>query len=347
VAGVEFQSFYDPSAPIYIPTALQNIQAIGANWVFYTPSWTYSLNNPLIFSEQPGHDPLWSDTVTAVTQARSLNFNVAIFPQPRFAASASEFWRMAPRDGNWWNDWFDHYRAFAVHYADLASLAGAQALVIGGDWINPALPGGTLADGTSSGVPADAEARWKSVIAEVRQHFRGNLMFALPYDTGVVVAPVNILTDVDTVYLLWFAKLSDQPNPTKTDMLTAAGQLLDNNVAPIQTQVNKPFILGLSYPSSTYSATGCIPNGNGSCLYWDALNRPNPDITTVDLNLQQQVDIYDAIFNAVNVRSWVAGLVSRGYFAPVALQDKSASIHSKPAADLVWYWFPRLLGNIK
>ena len=347
VAGIEFQSFYDPSTPVFVPAALQNIQAIGANWVFYTPSWTYSLGNPLIFAEQPGRDPFWSDTVTAVTQARSINLNVAIFPQPRFPTSANDFWRTAPRDDNWWNNWFDHYRAFAVHYADLASLAGAQGLVIGGDWINPALPGGTLADGTASGVPADAEARWRNVIAEVRQHFRGNLMFALPYDNSPVLAPVNILNDADTVYLLWFAQLSDQPNPNKTDLLNAAGRLLDNNVAPIQTQVNKPIVLGLSYPSSSYSATGCIPNGSGGCLYWNALSRPNADITTVDLNLQQQVDIYDAIFNAVNARSWVAGLVSRGYFAPVALQDKSASIHSKPAADLVWYWYPRLLGNIK
>jgi hypothetical protein len=29
------------------------------------------------------------------------------------------------------------------------------------------------------------------------------------------------------------------------------------------------------------------------------------------------------------------------------LQDKSASIYGKPVADLIWYWFPRLLGNIK
>ncbi|HEX9838559.1 MAG TPA: hypothetical protein VGA72_04400, partial [Anaerolineales bacterium] len=76
-------------------------------------------------------------------------------------------------------------------------------------------------------------------------------------------------------------------------------------------------------------------------------NRPNADIGTVNLDLQQQLDIYDAVFNAVNARTWVSGLVSRGYFAPVTLQDKSASIHGKPAADLLWYWFPRLIGNIK
>jgi hypothetical protein len=347
MAGVEFQSYYDPNAVTFNQSALQNIQAIGSNWVILTPSWTYSHNNPLTFSEQPGNDAFWLDTVTSVSQARTLNLNVALFPQAHFTTNANDFWNAAPRDAGWWGNWFDHYRAFAVHYADLASVSGAQALVIGGDWIAPALPSGKLADGTSSAVPADAEALWKNVIAEVRQHFRGQVLFALPYDTSVIEAPVNILRDADAVYLLWFAKLSDQPNPNKADLTAEAGRLLDSNILTVQTQINKPVIIGLSYPSSTYSATGCIPNGSGGCLYWTALNRPNADISAVNLDLQQQFDIYDAVFNAVNARTWVSGLVSRGYFAPVALQDKSASIHGKPAADLLWYWFPRLLGNIK
>ena len=347
MAGVELQSSFEPNTPIFVPSALQNIQAIGSNWVILTPSWTYMRNNPVVFSEQPGKDAFWADTANSVAQARSINLNVALFPQPRFATNANDFWRTAPRDGGWWNNWFDHYRAFVVHYADLASLSGAQGLILGGDWIVPALPAGKLADGNPSGVPVDAETRWKNVIAEVRQHFRGNLLFALPYDTSVVEPPVNILRDVDAVYLLWFAKLSDQPNPSKGDMLNEAGRLLDNNISPVQVQVNKPFIVALSYPSSTYSATGCIPNGSGGCFDWKALSRPNADLSTVNLDLQQQVDIYDALFNAVNARAWVSGFVSRGYYAPVALQDKSASIHGKPAADLLWYWFPRLLGNIK
>jgi hypothetical protein len=347
MAGVEFQSYYDPNLPTFNTRALQNIQGIGSNWVIYTPTWTYTRNNPLTFVEQPGKDAFWSDTINLVAQARAINLNVALFPQPRFATNANDFWKTAPRDGAWWNTWFDHYRAFAVHFADIATLSGAQGLIIGGDWVAPALPGGTLADGTASGVPADAEARWKTVIAEVRQHFRGNLLFALPYDTGVIQPPINVLTDTDGVYLLWFAKLSDQANPNKADLLAEAGRLLDNNVAPVQTQVNKPFIIALSYPSSTYSATGCIPNGSGGCLDWKALNRPNDDISNVNLDIQQQVDIYDAMFNAINARSWVSGLVSRGYFSPVVLLDKSASLYGKPAADLLWYWFPRLLGNIK
>ena len=124
-------------------------------------------------------------------------------------------------------------------------------------------------------------------------------------------------------------------------------RLLQTNISPVQTQINKPFIVAMSYPSSTYSATGCIPNGSGGCFEWTALNRPNDDVKTVDLDMQQQLDLYDAMFTAINARPWVNGLVSRGYFEPVALLDKSASVHGKPAADLLWYWFPRFLGNIK
>jgi hypothetical protein len=355
MAGVEYQSYYDPAAAAsnlntpqnFNVTALQNIQGLGANWVIYTPSWTFKRISPVIFLQQPGRDAFWVETVTAVAQARSLNLNVALFPQPRFAIDANDFWKNAPRDGTWWNDWFEHYRAFAIHFADQATLSGAQAVIIGGDWIAPALPSGNLADGSPSGVPADAETRWKNLIAEIRQHFRGNVLFALPYTSTTIVAPISVLQDTDGVYLLWFTNLSATTPPNKTDMVNEAGRLLDQNVAPVQTQVNKPFIIALTYPSSTSSATGCIPNGSGGCLDWTALNRPNADITTVNLDLQQQADIYEAIFNAINGRSWVSGLVSRGYFAPVELQDKSASIHGKPADDLLWYWFPRLLGNIK
>ncbi len=347
MAGVEYQSYYDPHTSAFNDIALQNIQSLGANWVIYTPSWTYQRVSPVVFNEAPGKDPFWSDTIKAVTEARTRNFNVAIFPQPRFETNYKDFWKNAPRDANWWNDWFEDYRRFVIHFADQATQSGAQALVLGGDWILPALPDGRLADGSSSGVPADAETRWKNLIAEVRQHFRGNVIFAVPYNSTDFTPPVNILRDADAVYLLWFAKLSALATPNKGDMINEAGTLLDQNIFPWQTQIGKPFIIGLSYPSSSNSATGCIPDGSGGCLDWTALNRPNADISTVSLDLQQQVDIYEAILTAINTRGWVSGLVSRGYFEPVELQDKSASIHGKPTRDLLWYWFPRLLGNIK
>jgi hypothetical protein len=347
VSGVEFQSTFQPNWTYYNPQAIQSVKAIGANWLIYTPGWTYSRVSPLTFGLIPGNDPFWLDSAIMIAQARAANMNVGIFPIPRFAMNIDDFWKNAPRDANWWQNWFDYYRAFAINYADLAAQSGSQALILGGGgWINPALPNGTLSDGSPSGVPADADARWQAIITEVRQHFSGDLLWALPYTPGKQQTPFNFLKSVDGIYLLWNTGLAASSDSTKTDMINHAGQLLDNDVLPFVSALDKPIILALSYPSASGVTTNCISDGRGGCLDWTALNQPNnPPSASVDL--QGQSDLYEAMLNAINTRPWIGGIVSRGFYPPAALQDKSASVHGKPAADLLWYWFPRLLGVVK
>ncbi|CAG0998424.1 hypothetical protein ANAEL_02770 [Anaerolineales bacterium] len=347
VAGVEFQPTYRPSWSYYMPQALTNTQAIGSNMVVFTPTWTYTTVSPLGFATAPGQDPLWIDSAIMLSQARALGLNVAVFPTPHFLSNAATFWQNAPRDAQWWQTWFTRYRAFAVNYADLAAQTGAQTLILGGDWITPAMPGGKLPDGTLSNVPADSETQWRSIITDVRQHFKGQVLWALPYTKAAIEAPLTFLQDVDGIYLLWSASLSSNPSATKADYSNEAGHLLDNEVSSLASLLNKPFILAVSYPSAAGAAGGCIPDGAGACLDWNLLSRPNADVGSASLSLQTQADIYEAILTAVNSRQWITGFVSRGYYPPAALQDKSTSIHSKPVADILWYWFPRLLGKVQ
>lgn len=346
-AGVEFQPGFRPNWSFYAPQALTNIQALGANQVIFTPTWTYTRLNPLDFTTVPGNDPLWIDTAIMISQARALGLQVAIFPAPRFPTTAADFWAGAPRDNAWWGSWFDRYRTFAVNYADLAAQSGSQTLILGGDWLMPALPNGKLADGSPSGVPADVEARWTAIITEVRSHFSGGIYWALPYTKSNLQTPLTFLQETDGIYLLWSAALTAQGNVDKNELANEAGRLLDNEVSALPPLLNKPIILALAYPSATGSANGCLTDGRGGCLDWSALSQPNPDTGTVALDLQIQADLYEAVLTAVNSRSWINGIVSRGYYLPAALQDKSASVHGKPAADMLWYWFPRMLGVVQ
>jgi hypothetical protein len=347
IAGVEFQSTYRPNWSYFAPQAFANVQALGANMTILTPSWTYTSISPLKLAPVPGQDPLWIDSAIMISQARALGLNVALFPTPNFPAASSAFWLGAPRDAQWWQTWFTRYRAFATNYADLASQTGAQTLILGGDWIGAALPNGKLPDGNSSNTPADVETQWKSIIADVRTHFKGQILWALPYTKSSLEAPLNFLQDVDGIYLLWSASLSTNPSATKTDLTNEASRLLDNEVAPLASLLKKPLVLAVAYPSTTNSASGCIADGKGGCLDWTALNEPNSDMSSVSLSLQTQADIYEAMLTAVNSRTWISGFVSRGYYPPAALQDKSASVHSKPAADILWYWYPRMTGVVK
>jgi hypothetical protein len=347
-AGVEFQPTFRPNWLYFAPQAFTNIQAIGSNQVVITPTWTYSSVSPLNFATVPGQDQLWIDSAIMVSQAKALGLNVSIFPSANFpSASSSKFWLNAPRDAQWWQTWFTRYRAFAIHYADLANQSGAQNLILGGDWISPALPGGKLPDGNASNAPADVEAQWKSIIAEVRTHYKGQIYWALPFTEASLDTPFTFLQDVDGIYLLWSAKLATNPGATKTDYANEAGRLLDNEIAPLTAIVKKPVILAVAYPSATGAASECIADGKGGCADWYSLSQPNPDNGAVSLNLQTQADIYEAMLIAVNSRPFITGFISRGYYPPVALQDKSASIHNKPAADILWYWYPRLIGTVQ
>lgn len=345
VAGVELQPMQHPTWSVYMPQAFQNIQALGSNWVFITPSWTYTHNQPLVFATQAGKDAFWSDNVLMVNQARALNLNVAIFPVPRFPIAAANWWVDAPRSPEWWESWFDSYRQFALHHADLAAQSGAQALILGGEWLTPAMPDGLLADGSPSGVPANAEDRWRTILAEVRTHYKGPVWWAWPYAPGNLLSVPGFVLETDSFYLLWQAPLTTLTTTVPLDELAAeSGRLLDQEVAVFQNTYKKPIVLGLAFPSVSAAGTACLPDSQGRCLDWTVLSRPNPDYPAIALNLQRQTNLYQAMLEAINGRPWVGGIVSRGYYPPALLQDKSASVHGKPAADVLWYWFPRLLG---
>ncbi len=112
-----------------------------------------------------------------------------------------------------------------------------------------------------------------------------------------------------------------------------------------QAEFNKPLILSIAYPSADGGITARLPATGGGCLDLAELSRPQRDIQDVQLDLMEQVDAYNALLSAVNQRNWISGVVSRGYYPPAALRDKSLSVHGKPAGDLLSFWFPRLLGE--
>jgi hypothetical protein len=345
VAGIEFQANYAPNWINFTSQAIQNVQGLHANWLVLTPTWSYSRTQPLVFSVQPAKDPLWNDTRLMIEESRALNLNTAIFPTPKFPASADDWWQAAPRDFAWWNEWFEHYRQFALHYADMATRYDAQVLILGGDWLTPAMQNGLLADGQPSGVPADAELRWNAIITDIRAHFSGEIWWAIPYSGGDLNNAPTFIDNVDGVYLLWNAPFSVGGSTDKETMLAETSRLLDEEVFTYQTHVEKKIVLGFAVPAAVGAESGCIPDAIGGCLDWTALNRPLEDIPSVQLSLQTQTDIYEMLLTAINTRPWIDGIVSRGYYPPVMLQDKSASVHGKPSADLLWYWYPRLLGR--
>lgn len=332
-AGVEFLPGGDPTWQAWMPNAILNVQALYSNWLVLAPSWTVSRTSPFDFFPVPGRDPLYSDLTRQVNGIRSLDLNTALFPAVNLPASTLDWWTAAPRsDSAWWNAWFNRYEAFALYHADLAAQTGASALILGGEWVMPALPGGRIG-ADSSGVPDDAAARWQSILQEVRAHYSGSILWAVSYPDGIGNVP-DFVASLDGIYLLWYAPLAGSGAASVDEMRVAAGVLLDNEVLPLQQAFGKPLIIAAAYPSAAEAATAWMP--------LPVVLQPGSGQGTVDM--QEQTDIYQALLAAINERPWVGGFVSRGYYPPVVVHDTSASVYGKPAADVLWYWYPRFLG---
>jgi hypothetical protein len=340
VAGVEFSPSYDPTWQAYIPWAIQNLAEMGSNQVYLSPTWHAVGNNPVKFAQVAGEDAFWNDLLQVSSWSQQKGLKTVIYPHIVLGESGDIWWSSAKRDSVWWPTWFAQYQKFILHHADLASQSGAASLVIGGSSVAPALPGGKLYDGSSSNVPQDAEERWTKLIQEIRARYSGELIWAMDYQTDLANSAPQFLSNVDKIYLTVSAPLSNG-EAQSADMANEFGRILDTDIAALKDKFNKPIIIGVAYPSTKGAQTGCI-NVQDTCVPFESLNQPVTNYTDLNVNLQEQADIYTAIFTAINQRSWIGGFVTQGYYPPAALQDRSSSIHGKPAADIIWYWYPRL-----
>lgn len=344
VAGFEFTPSYQPVDQIRFLPAFQAIRQIGANWVVIDPTWTVSSSISPVIAPLPGTDLSWTDVISILQDGSAQGLQTALYPRLNFGVDPNTWWTQASRSAGWWDTWFSRYKSFLINFADAAAASNATALIIGGDPIAPALPSGLLSDGSSSGVPDDAENRWLDIIATVRQHFSGRIFWAAEYTSGLSSIP-DFASKTDGLYLLWSAHIASDPDPIESDLDGKIGSILDEEIAPISEVFGGHVILGVSYNSANGAASGCIKVSTGECVLPENINPPNPDNPGVTLDLQEQVDIYNALLSAVNQRPWINGLVSRDFNYGAAIQDKSASVNGKPAQDVIWYWFPGLIAE--
>ncbi len=340
-AGIEFQVGYKPSWQSHYAASFQSIRGIGANWVVIPMTWTFTRDSIPVLQVDPGNDPLWTDLAQQVALAKQSELNVAVAPYVRFETGKQDWWATAANDLRWWDGFFDQYSTYLRNAADFAAVYGVSAIILGDSAVNPAYPGAPEAHANQ---PDDIQVRWEQTIAEVRARYSGQVLFEVEFSgsTPVSTLPISLF---DGIYVVWNAPLATSNAPTTSDLEMEMGRLLDEQIAPLYLESEKPIILSLQFASADGSARQCVVL-NENCLPSIALSQPYPELQSIPVNLQAQVDLYNAALGAINSREWVGGLVSRGFYPPVALQDASFSIHGKPAMDILWYWFPRMTGEI-
>ena len=340
ITGVEITPQYSPEQQAFQYWGMNKIQSLSANSIILTPTWSVTNADIPVFEYVTGNDPLWFDTMSSIQMARQNNLLPILYPQIDNKISV-ELWDTTTRSSEWWNNWFDCYQTFIINFADLAAQTNTQTLILGGAQILPAFPDGKLAESSPSGVPEDAVERWLNIIELVRNRFPGTIVWAIPYPWETYTLPTELLTAVDKVYIEFSPSLDSLDTQYSAQLTENINGILDQDIYAIYSNYRKPIFLGINYPSASGMDQGCVPRGE-ECI---AFNRVDvPDFTDA-IDLQQQINIYNPIFSASSQKDWISGIVSRGFYLPAALQDASPSIYGKPTANIVGYWFSKLLGK--
>jgi hypothetical protein len=341
--GFSFLPAFRPNWMIQIESDMNNIAYYGANAVILSPTWILRANHLTpVLSFDPAYAPFENDLRTMASDAIGKGLQVILRPSLRYLDGEVEAWWLeATRDSSWWTVWFEEYRSMILTFARQAQAIGATKLVLGGPEITPSLPGGVLLDGSSSGVPGDAETQWRTLIEDVRKIFSGKLAFEI--ELGQDLQPIPPIIDrFDEVHIYWHAPLSSVEAPSVTEMRRAVRSLLDETILSNPTLKGMPIIIDVEYLSVATSATACAKSPDGSCrpsYQFDQGAVVDPDLK---LDLEGQAEAINAVLLEAYNHAEIMGFYARRYNPTVVLHDMSASVNGKPASDVLWYWYPRI-----
>jgi hypothetical protein len=281
--------------------ALTRMAADGSDHAAVFTQWFMDSPTSSSLAPDPQRTPSDAAILHALATARTAGMEVALKPQ------------VGIRTGNWigyahpgdsaafWGD----YRTMLLHYADLAEQGGATLLVVG----------------TEMGTLSGDEAHWRPLIAEVRQHFRGQLTYAANYDE---FARVPFWDALDYIGIDAYFSLADPSDPAPSaDVLTAAwstrGYLAQ--IAAVSQRTGKQ-VLFTEIGYRGVRSTAVHPN------QW------NEDD---EIDVSAQANAYAAFYAAVADQPWMAG----AYWWGVESENwwvKDYNPMAKPAEEIMAAW---------
>lgn len=337
IQGVAFAADYHPSWQPFIPWAIEDIATIHANLLVLSPTWHFTTTNPPNLQWLTGVDATWEDLSSTIQIAKNKQISIAVRPTASFEKPPAVWWGDCPGTSGWWQTWLDRYRMFILHHAMLAHLAEAEIFILHPENLDPVLPGNSLPNGAPVMSAADLNAYWIDLIHQIRTVYPGKVAWQVSSSQNL--DPLNeVLREVDLLFIHVYEPLTSVEEPKAEDIIPAARELVENKIRLTRDRFDLPIIIELAYPSVKGSANGCVPS-NGTCLPLFVFYQGGLDVPAAEESFQEQAEIYNAFLQVISQSDWVAGIVSDGYFPPIALADKSVSVRGKPAEDVLWFWF--------
>lgn len=288
-----------------------------ADWISQTPfSWQQELDSPELQMATDGHVH-WGETdegiETTARLARQMGIHTLLKPH---------VWLVRRDPGKWidaiamdseenWRRWFDDYRRFILHYAQLAERCGIEALCVGTELHTAAVA---------------READWRRLISDVRNVYSGKLTYAANWYKEF--EEVAFWDQLDYIGIQAYFPLSDKETPSVAE-LKRSWQAHVETIRQVQRKFRKPVL---------FTEVGYRSMKDAAIRPWEWPERSNSPAD--EAGLATQANCYEAFFQTFWNRDWVAGAYIWKWF-PGAQQVRGQefSPQGKPAEQVMTRWF--------
>ena len=217
------------------------------NWIVQTPfGWQEDYNTPHLLLTTEGFFWGESDEGLGVTTdlAQSLGIHTLLKPHIWLTNVSEGKWRtdIEMQSEQEWQQWFDDYRTFILHYARFAQAHNIEALCIGTELQTTAI---------------QREADWRSLIAEIRQVYQGQLTYAANWHEAF--ESIQFWDALDFIGIQAYFPLAGYDNPTLDD-LKAGWQSYIPSIEAVHERYQKPVL---------FTELGYRSEENGAIAPWE------------------------------------------------------------------------------
>ncbi len=290
--------------PTYAADKLDELQRLGVTSVCIMIPWVIPHVRSLDMNPRDDMTPNDASLVRAIRAAHARGMSVLLMPFLYVDHMEEGEWRgtLAPPD---WDAWFARYGEFVLHYARLGQAEKAAWLSIGSELCS------TEAH----------EARWETLVGEVRRAYQGGLTYSSNWDHRKTP---TFLKRLDALGMNAYFELTDDADATE-DQLVAAWGRVRQDIEAWRSQVGLDIIVTeVGYPSRAGAARDP----------WN-YDAPGP----VDQEVQKRC--YRAFQRAWGGDPHLRGVYFYIWWGDGGPEDTGYTPRGKPAEAVIRDWYQR------
>ena len=255
----------------------------GVTWISQTPfGWMNGHQDPTV--EIKTNRVLWGETDLGLGHttclAREKGIKTILKPHLWIRNSQGK-WRseIEMKSETEWNQWFETYETFILHYAKLAETHQIEALCIG-----------TELRQTVRQHPK----KWRKIIAQIRKTYSGKLTYAANWYKEF--EEVSFWDDLDFIGIQGYFPLASNSNPSKQQLIRS-WKKHKRAMERISKKFNRPIVL---------TEIGYKNTADAAIEPWSWPQRL--DQASVVLSEVTQRRCYEAMFEALWEEEWLKGI---------------------------------------